>query len=115
MSDKPAPILGEYRGVSKGASLEDVSSSEVPEGIMWELRRINAEDETTAFTSLRLGITRGTTFIPLAEQIAPLAATLYGQGDPYYLAPGERMTARFTGTTTADKLVLRFNGLSREP
>lgn len=109
-----APLLQEYRGVSKGASEEDVSSAEVPEGIMWELRRVAAENETSSYTSHRLGITRGTTFIPLNEQLAPLAATLYDDGDPYYLAPGERLTARFKGTASADKLVLRFNGLARE-
>ena len=109
-----APLLQEYRGVSKGASLEDVSSSEVPAGQMWEVQHANAEDETTALTSIRMGILRGTVFIPLAEQITAVAATLYNVPQPIYLAQGERLCARFKGSTSGDALVLRFNGLARE-
>ena len=102
---------------STGATNEDLELHRVPPGQRWRLHHVAAEDETTAFTSLRLGIKRGTTFLPLEEQISPAVDTLYSSQDPWYLEAGNVLVARFNGTTSGDKLHLYVNGvaISTEP
>lgn len=108
------PLTHEGQGVSAGETNRDVSLPRVPSGMEWELHHIAAEDETTAYTSLRLGIKRGAGFIPLEEQKSPAAGTLYSSQDPWYLRGGDILTARFNGTTSADQLRLYANGIARQ-
>ena len=105
------PVLFDAFLQSTGATNEDLELDRVPPGQRWTLHHVAAEDETTAFTSLRLGIKRGTTFLPLEEQKSPAAATLYSSQDPWFLEEGNRLVARFNGTTSGDKLRLYANGV----
>ena len=97
---------------STGATNEDLETHRVPSGQRWVLHHVAAEDKTTACTSLRLGIKRGTTFLPMEEQKSPAADTLYSSQDPWYLEAGNILVARFNGTTSGDKLHLYVNGVA---
>lgn len=107
------PILLESFKASVAATDEDVALPPVPAGWEWELRHVAAEDETTAYTSLRLGIRRGVGLTPLEEQKSPAAATLYSSQDPWHLSAGNVLVARFNGTTSGDRLRLYANGIAR--
>ena len=108
------PILFDESKASDGATNVDLEIGPVPPGWTWELRHVSAEDETTASTSLRLGVKRARTFLPLEEQKSPAAATLYSSQDPWHLAPGNSIVARFNGTTSGDVLRLYVNGVARQ-
>lgn len=106
------PILFDEFKASGAATNEDLQVGPVPPGQRWTLHHVAAEDETTAFTSLRLGIKRGVSFLPLEEQKSPAAATLYSSQDPWYLESGNILVARFNGTTSGDLLRLYANGVA---
>lgn len=110
---QPTPISYQSTRASAGATNEDVDLATVPPGWTWELHHVAAEDETTAFDSLRIGIRNGVSFRPLEEQISPAAATLYFSPDPWHLVPGDSIVARFKGTTSGDILQLYANGVAR--
>ena len=95
---------------SGGLANEDVDLDRVPEGEVWVLDHVAAEDETTAFTEIRVGILRAGTFVPLEDQESPAAGVLYTIPDPIRLAAGERLRARFVGSTSADVLKVYANG-----
>lgn len=105
-------LLQDAGKASGGAANEDLELGRVPEGEEWELTHIAVEDETTAFTSVRLGVRRGVAFIPLEEHVGGVAGELYTANRPFYLQAGNILVARFVGTTSGDLLRLYANGLA---
>jgi len=84
----------------------------VPQGEYWRIEHAATEDLTTASTEVRIGIVRSSVFVPLQEQEAPSAARLYWADRPIHLSTGDRLRARWTGTTSGDRLRLYVNGVS---
>lgn len=109
------PVLLDDDRASAGASNEDIKSAYVPDGVVWTLDHVAIEDETTACTSARVGIERRGKFSPLAEQLSPVAGVLYHTGQPFRLEAGDRLMARFVGSTSGDKLRLVANGVATQP
>ncbi len=109
------PILLETERHSDGSGTVDLDLDKVPEGEYWRLDHVSAEDQTTACTSLRVGIVRGGVFYPLEEQITVVAANVYSSVQPVHLGPSQQLRARFVGTTNADKLSLVANGVRIPP
>ena len=105
-----APVTDFKELVSDGAGNVDLDIGPVPEGLVWVLNHVAAEDETTAFTELRVGIVRGLSFVPLESHQSPAAGVLYFSPDPWYVQEGEFIRARFKGSLLSDKLHLRVNG-----
>ena len=95
---------------SGGVTNEDIDLGPVPEGLVWIIRHAAVEDETTAFTSVRIGIAQANDFRPLEEHVGGVAGELYTVPEPIYVPEGKFLRARFVGTTSADKLALYVNG-----
>lgn len=100
------------RKVGVGVTGADVlvKSDYVKIGKRYCFQRVTFEDKTSAFTSLRVYVEGHGYEHYLAEQKSPAAATLYWLKDPIYLIPGERLVAKFTGTTTGDVLEMCITG-----
>lgn len=93
---------------------EDLVGPTVPEGVEWHLDHVAVEDETTTCSGIRIGIRRASgVFVPFEEQAPAGAGRLYHSSQPIRLAPTEQLMARFTDTTSGDKLRLVANGIVR--
>ena len=104
------PLDDSKKAKSGGAATEVVELGPVPEGLMWVLNHVAVEDETTAFTSVRVGVGQANDFRPLEEHIGGVAGELYTVPEPIYVPEGKFLQARFVGTTSADKLAVYING-----
>lgn len=89
---------------SDGSTNIDLKSEQVERGERLTLQWIASEDEDTAFTYLRYGIEKGGVIHWFAEEKSPSAGELYWTENPLHLVEGERLVARFNGTTSADML-----------
>lgn len=104
------PLDDSKKTKSGGGTTEDVELGPVPVGLTWVLNHVAVEDETTAFTSVRVGIGQANDFRPLEEHVGGVAGELYTVPEPVYVPEGKFIRARFVGTTSADKLALYING-----
>lgn len=100
--------------VSDGSTNIDIVSERVERGERIVIQRLSCENETTAFTSLRLGIGGHGNPMWYIEHKSPAAATLYWDDEPIHLVAGEFLIARFTGTTNGDQLRLVLIGYREE-
>jgi hypothetical protein len=92
----------------------DVRSAPVPENQLHCYQHVTVENESHAFTDLRImKAGRGGEFL-LQEQDSPQAATLYWMTDNVYLAEGQQLVVRFTGCTADDKLRVYGCGWKQE-
>ena len=105
------PLLSSQEKKSLGNTNEDVDLSPVPAGEFWELEHVSAENLTSDFTVLRLGVARGVGFVPLEEDVSVAANELVWNDHPIYLRELETLRVRFTGTTSGDRLQVNINGL----
>ena len=71
---------------------------------------LSVQDETTAFTSLRIIKRVGSSERPMSEQMTPQAGRLYWSETPIYLPAGHDLIVRFVGATAADKLRVYATG-----
>ena len=106
------PLDDSKKVKSAAGAPEIVELGPVPEGLIWELFHVAVEDETTAFTKVRVGIGQANDFRPLEEQDPGVAAELYTAHDTIMVPEGKFLRAEFTGTTSGDKLALYMNGRS---
>lgn len=88
----------------------DLRMDRVPVGFLFCIQHVTVENETTAYTNLRLIKARPGREFPLEEQDSPEAATLYWMADDFYLVPGQYLLARLTGCTAGDKLRVYITG-----
>ena len=101
--DEVIPLVAE-------AGSNDVETERVRHGELWCIQRAAVENETTAYTDLRLlKAGRGSELL-LAEEDNPEAATLYWIDTPVYLMEGQRLVARLTGCTASDVVKLYVTG-----
>lgn len=113
-TEKIAYFDGSFPRTSDGSTNVDMTypRDPVPSGELITLTSISWEDQTTAFTKARVGITYGgdnNSFF--WEELNPEAAQLYWvDQEKVHLRPGTKLIVRFTGTTTGDKLVLSVKG-----
>lgn len=90
---------------SDGTTALDIESKVVQIGWKRTIQRVAVEDETTAYTDVRIGyIDRGDRIGWYCEQDSPQAAVLYWMKDPVVLQEGDRLLVRLTGTTDEDVL-----------
>ena len=104
------PLDDSKKVKSGGASNEDVELGPVPKGLTWVINHVAVEDETTAFTSVRVGVAQANDFRPIEEHIGGVAGELYTVPEPIYVPEGKFLRARFVGTTSGDKLAVYING-----
>jgi hypothetical protein len=88
----------------------DLTFGPVPGGHLWVVNWVGLEDETTAFTSLRVLIGGLGKAHYLIEDYALLKTRLYWHEGPIYVAEGRTLICRFVGVTAADVLRAYIHG-----
>jgi len=98
---------------SDGSTNVDLTTTPVRPDLIERYDSIVVEDETSAFTYVRVGKYAAGRYWWFREQKNPLAGTLYWSRDPLYLLPGQYLVIRFNGTTTGDILTAYCYGVRR--
>jgi len=104
---------GIYDVKSDGTSPLDVNGERVPAGQTWVAQHILVENETNAYTQLRILLQRGSYEHGLLEEEAVAAGEPVTYDQPVYLAPDERLVARLTNTTSGDVIRFRVLGFKK--
>lgn len=95
-------------------SVVDISLDIVEPGKIRTLSHVTVEDETTAFTKVRLAIKHHSLTFYLDELDSPAAAELIVSRSDILLGEGDILVAECTGTITSDKLVLTAIGTEKD-
>jgi len=104
---------GIYDAKSDGSTPFDAVSERVPAGQEWVAQHVVVENETKAFTQLRLILQRGTTETVLLEEETVAAGEPVVFDQPLHLATDERLVARLTNTTSGDVIRFRVLGFKK--
>lgn len=113
--DEVYPLRLAPQATSDASSPFDVLTERVEPGWHWLVTHFGVEDETTAFTSVRVFVESGEFPYPLAEQISPVAANLYHGETRQILGEHDRIGARFVGSTNGDLLRVYVHGWMLPP
>jgi len=92
------------RRVSGSAAYIDLETPPLKAGEYLEVSHISVEDQTTAYTNLRIGIKSVGEFIPVEEEKVPAAGEVYWSKNPMVFYEHERVCCRLTGCTSGDVL-----------
>lgn len=95
---------------SGGASYDDLETPPLKSNQILIVDHLSVENETTAYTSLRVGIKTGPTFTPLEEEMAPAAAEIFWTRSELKIIEHERICCRLTGCTSGDVLRATIQG-----
>ena len=96
--------------VSAGGTYDDLKFGPVKSGELYKIEQISVENETTAFTKIRV-FTNGHGYSHYRfEQASPAATTLYWSEEDIYLGEGDILVVRCTGCTNGDKLAAYLDG-----
>lgn len=109
MAQKKQPF-DDVLTLSASAGSNDLRTEQVEPGWLWCVQHVGVENETTAYTDLRLLKAGRAAELLLAEEDNPEAATLYWIDTPVYLMEGQYLVARFTGCTVDDVCKLHITG-----
>ena len=109
------PLRERPRVASAGAANEDVFSAKVEPGWTHVITSYGVEDEDTALTAIRVAIDSGGYPYWFEHQLNPVAATFYDGFKVQILSEGERIQARFIGSTSGDDLILILLGMKFPP
>jgi len=77
---------------------------------VWCIQTYAFENETSATTEVRAAIQIRDFYHWIFQQENPPAGDLYWFTDDFFLVEGERLTTRFTGTTSGDELHVYITG-----
>jgi len=86
------------------AGSNDLAMDAVEDGRLYCVQHVAIENETSAFTDLRILKAGVGAELLLEEQDSPQAATLYWSTAAVYLTEGQYLVARFSGCTASDRL-----------
>ncbi len=117
------PYTRALKGISDGAAIFYLMTEPIPSSTMLMVQHTVEEDETTDFTSLRVGYgEQVANFVPWEEHITCVAARLYWQHKEMHFVPEmNRVIFAFYGTTEGDIIRALVEGymmpkvLSRAP
>lgn len=107
---KKVEYKNEPKETSDGSTNVDIEEEPVELGSKLHIQHISAEDETNAFTYLRIGYVKNGKHHWWVEQKSPSAGTLYWMSDPKVLTGGMALVIRFNGTISGDKLAAYLDG-----
>ena len=103
-------LAKEYTQLCAGAGDNSVLSGLVPAGEVWHITRLNSKDDITACTMLRYAHNTGGVPIYLNNITPAIAGVLDVLDCELWLDAGDRLRARYGGTTAGDTLTLRIFG-----
>ena len=96
------------------AGSNDLAQEQIPDGRLYCIQRVAVENETTAYTDLRILIAGGGEEFLLVEEDNLTAATLYWMDEPAYLREGQYLVCRLSGCTANDVLKAYITGWWQE-
>lgn len=99
---------------SAGVATEYINDETVKPGYIFMLTRIVVENETTSYTSFRIGVYDGTNYHLEEEQKTPVAGQLYWTTEPIYIAEGENLRVELVGCTSGDIVKVYVDGFFRK-
>lgn len=114
MGNKKSLLRERYTKVSTGAAYDDIKSDAPDPGEVWCVQNLSVENLTTNYTELRLFIEGRGYNHHIEEQDNPLAAHLFTHDRDVYIHEHEKLVARLTGCTSADKLEMHLSGYIQE-
>ena len=95
---------------SAGAAYDDLEPPPLKAQQFLIVDHVSVQDETTAYTNLRLGIKAATTFTPLLEEKTPAAGEVVWTDEELKITEHERLCCRLTGCTSGDILKATIQG-----
>ncbi len=95
---------------SGGATYDDLETPPLKAQQFLIVDHISAENETTAYTNLRVGIKAGATFTPLLEEKSPAADEVVWTDEELKITEHERVCCRLTGCTSGDIIKATIQG-----
>lgn len=100
--------------VCTGDSVQYINDSVVKPADILVIDRVSVENETTAFTKLRVGVYSVGVFYPLEEQTSPAADTLYWTADEITICEGENLRVELTGCILGDVVSVWISGYKNQ-
>ena len=97
------------------AAIDSLLSETVKPGYLYCVQRVVIEDETTAYTDVRIAVRDGGRDVLIAEQDNPAVDTLYWYDQSFYMREGQRLAVLFTGLTAGDDIKAYVTGWYQEP
>jgi hypothetical protein len=99
-----------FQKKSGGASYDDLETPPLKANQFLIVDHVSVEDETTAYTNLRIGIKAGSVFTPLEEEKSPAPGEVYWSKSELKITEHERFCCRLTGCTSGDVLKATIQG-----
>jgi len=110
-SEKENVLRWRLSKVSAGGDYDDLKFGPIKAGEIYQVNRLAVENESNAFTEIRLFVDgRGYNHY-LEESNSPAKATLFWITEPFFLFEGETLVVRCTGCTNLDKLFAYLEGV----
>lgn len=88
----------------------DLEMDLIEDGQLYCVQGVTVENETSAYTDLRILIGGVGEEMALFEEDTPQAATLYWTTDEVYLREGQALVCRLSGCTSGDKIRATLRG-----
>lgn len=114
MGDLCVPYDSHKTIVSGGGTYDDVNDDRIRPGWLLEVSHISVENQTTAFTNIRIGVDHGGVFFIHEEEKNPVADEVYWTKSHFYVSENERVKVRCTGCTSGDFIQVFIEGLLRK-
>ena len=111
MAGKGVPDLRRVAENNAAAGTNKLRTDKVSPGWIEHIKFVAVENETTAYTRLRIGIETQGVFYPFLEEKTPNAAALYFTDVDWILREGQNLQAELTGCTSGDNLEFYIYGL----
>lgn len=89
---------------------EDIDDERVRDNYRLRVDHISVEDQTTAYTRLVIGITRGHAFHELIEEDTPALDDIYWHDSPFYVPEGWKVRVRMMAISVNDVIQVYING-----
>jgi len=104
------PFTFQDTKTSTGDPYDDLESSEVAAGLVYEVRLITVVNMNSNFTKILVAVRTPTGIFDKLEQINPLANTLYWANSKILIPPGHSLLVRCYGCVSGDLLKMWYEG-----
>lgn len=92
------------------AGTNDLAQGRIQDGRLYCIQHVAIENQTSAYTNLRIFTSGGAGEFLLEEEYSPQAATLYWMTDDVYVPENQYLVCRLTGCTADDVLKAYITG-----
>jgi hypothetical protein len=110
VANKEFPIREPIIKVSDGSTYVDLSIKQIESDWKATITRVSVRNQTAAMSSIVIGVESRGSFLPVAAQPLPEANKLYWMTDSFDVFEGEKVTARFCGSSSGNILEANIYG-----